>query len=270
MSRPIRHSFVFTSAALLASSLGASAQFVDLLTEAPVTLQVTQQSSSVTTTATSRATTFATSKLTNALVLQELLAAGIIPDASITGWSLVAVRSAPSDLDFVDASFMLYAIKGTTRIAVPTGKFLAAGQSTAAAYVEKNQGRYILSSKGTVTNHLVCQYNPTFTVGTNTYALDSSEINGIAKIKYATLDLTKDYEIFFYAISSVSAVITGGYTGTLTSNGGNPMTSTGLSTLTITVGAPKLVPATFYPGVDTFWPTNWPWLTNWPTNGHFR
>jgi len=184
-------------AALMIPATRASGQFIDVLTEAPVTLQVTMQSVTTATTGGSRTTNITATRLTNAQVLAELLAAGIIHDTSITGWSLVAVRDAPSDLDYVHAGFYLYAINGANRVAVPPGKFVAAAHASVAAYVEKNQGRYVLASKGTVTNHITCQYNPTFAAGSTTYAIDSSESCGFAKINFVTKDLSDNYEVFW-------------------------------------------------------------------------
>ena len=223
-------------AALMIPATRASGQFIDVLTEAPVTLQVTMQSVTTTTAGGSRTTNITATRLTNAQVLEELRVAGIIHDTSITGWSLVAVRDAPSDLDYVDAGFYLYAIKGNTApVAVPSSKFVAAAHASVAAYVEKNQGRYVLTSKGTVTNHIVCQYNPTFVAGSTAYAIDSSESCGFAKINFVTKDLSDNYEVFFYALSSVTVTANGGFTA-------NSATSptTGLCSLALTVGTPKL------------------------------
>jgi hypothetical protein len=250
MSHPNHRFLVLVSAALLAPTTSAPAQFIDLLTEAPVTLQVTLQSVAATTSGASRTTSVNTTRLTNVQVLEELRAAGIIADSSITGWSLVAVRGVPSDLAYVDAGFSLYAIKGANRIIVPTSKFLAAAHASVAAYTEKNQGRYVLTSKGTVTNHVVFQYNPTFAVGSNTYAINSSESCGYAKVNFVTKDLSEEYEIFFYALSSITATTNGGYGGTQVAGSGSPAPCAGLSTLTVTVGTPKLVPASLYPAVQ--------------------
>ena len=192
----------------------------------------------------SRTTSVTATRLTNAQVLDELRVAGIIPGPTISGWSLVAVRDAPSDLNYVDAGFYLYATNGTSRIAVPPAKFMAAANASVAAYVEKNQGRYVLTSKGTVTNHFTCQYNPTFAAGSTVYAIDTSENCGFAKVAFVTKNLSDNYEIFFYAISSVTVTANGGFTA----NSATTPTS-GLSSLTLTVGTPKLVPATNYPDV---------------------
>jgi len=47
--------------------------------------------------------------------------------------------------------------------------------------------------------------------------------------------------VFFYAISSIRATTRGSFTA----NAGP-----GLITLTVSVGTPKLVPASLYPGID--------------------
>jgi len=243
-------SLLLAFAALLGAALSARAQLVDVLTEAPVTIQATIQSTVTTTTPTAITTTSTTTRLTNLQVIQDLIDSGIIIDTSPVGWSLVAVRTAPPDLYVVDAGFALYAIKNTTVVAVPSSKFATAftGRSVA-KYTERNQGRYIYSSSGTVTNHVVYNYTPKFTTGTNTYELSESETGGFAKVNFIAKDFADDYEIFFYGISSVSAVTKGGFAGTITPTGGSPTANTGLFTLTITLGAAKLVPAAKYPDV---------------------
>lgn len=240
-------SLLLASAVLFGSALSAHAQLVDVLTEAPVTIQATIQSTVTTTTPTSIATTLTTVRLTNLQVIQELIDANIISDSSPTGWSLVAVRNVPADLAYVDAGFYLYAIKGSTVTAIPSTKFSSSVGRSVAKYTEKHQGRYIYSSSGTVTNHVGYNYTPSFISGTNNkYTLQDSESAGFASVKFTAKDFADDFELFFYGITSISVVTKGGYSGTLAQGLNTPVPNSGLFALTITVGAPKLVEATKY------------------------
>jgi len=253
--------------ALLFTAKTASAQFVELLTEAPVTFQVTLPTTATTTTATERKTTSTVTRLTHAQVLEELRVAGIIPTPTITGWSLVAVRAAPADLYYIDGSFFLYAVNGTTRILVPESKFRASNvyiinpdtdleqsfdYGRAAKYSERNLGQYVLSSKGTVTVHSAYHYQPVFDVGTTRFTPSESLTDGFATIAYQSKDLSDGYEVFYFAPSSVRVTARGGFKGSSQVGTDLPLPATGLLSLTITVGAPKLVPATLYPDVDYF------------------
>ncbi len=257
-------------AAVLGSALSASAQFVDLVTEAPVTIQVTMQSTvtAITTTAatrtapatTSRKTTTKSTRLTNLQVLQELVAEGIIPGNSAIGWSLVAVRDAPADLAFVDAGFNLYAVKGTTRVAVPKSKFEVTALGVVAKYVERHQGRYVYSSKGTVTNHASYAYTPAYRVGSSDYVVTESASDGFAKVNFVTKDFSDGHEVFFYAINSASVTSKGGFSGTVTVGEGDPEPTSGLFSISVSVGAAKLVPASLYPDVATFLVNEYEWV----------
>jgi hypothetical protein len=234
--------------ALLFSAASASAQFVELLTEAPVTFSVTLQTSTTTETATSRTSSLATTKLTQAQVLGDLLAAGIIPGDSISGWSLVAVRAPAPDLVFVDASFTLYAINNNldTRIAVPTNKFAAVSFASAAKYVEKHQGQYVYSSTGTRSTHVVYDYRPSFSAAGSQFSIGSAESAGLAKINFVARDLSDNIEVFTFVITSFSASTRGGFSSSVTGNA----SPDGIMTLTLNVGSPKLVAADRYPEVN--------------------
>lgn len=247
-SRPLLLAF----AAFFGAALSAHAQLVDVLTEAPVTIQATIQSTVTTSTPTSISTALTTVRLTNLQVIQELIDANIITDTTAVGWSLVAVRNAPADLAFVDAGFYLYAIKsGVDPIAIPVNKFSSSVYRSVAKYTEKHQGRYIYSSAGTVTNHVVYNYTPTFTSGTNNkYTLQDSESAGFASVKYVAKDFADAFELFFYGISSISVTTSGGYSGLLTQAPNQGVPNSGLFALTITVGASKLVLADKYGAVS--------------------
>lgn len=267
------------------------AQEMDLLTEAPVTFQVTFTTANTTSTGTpgneTKKTATTTSRILQANVIQELFTSGIIPTNS--GWSLKAVRSAPADLAFVTAQFSLYAVNPAytgiegTRIPIPTSKFLAAAYGSVEKYVEKHQGQYILSASGTVTNHVGYDYLPSFislppattaTVGTDkvttqlstAFTLNTMHSEGFASISFALSDVT---DILYYAIKSMNVTAIGDFTGNsvtttttttvpasgptvISSSTGPSVPSQGLVTLTLTVGAPILVDASLYPAVNPF------------------
>ncbi|HTJ77988.1 MAG TPA: hypothetical protein VL357_03255 [Rariglobus sp.] len=245
------HSLLIASTVLFGGAISANAQLVDVLTEAPVTIQASITSTVTTTTPTAITITPTTVRLTNLQVIQELVDSSIIPDSSAAGWSLVAVRNVPADLPFVDAGFYLYAIKDATVVAIPSSKFASSVGYSVARYSERNQGRYIYSSSGTITNHVLYSYTPTFSSSaSNVYSLLDSESSGFASVKYSTKNASDDYEIFFYGISSISAITQGGYSGSLTQDSNPSVPSSGLFTLTITVGAPKLVRYDKYPDVS--------------------
>lgn len=239
---------LLATGALLLSAQHAAAQFVELVTEAPVTFQVSLSTSTTTNTATGRATTTAVTKLTQAQVLEELRTAGIISDTSTTNWSIVAVRNAPADLELVNAAFDLYAVNKVTnaRVRVPTSKFSAAAFGSVYRYTERHQGQYVLSSSGSVSSHVIYNYRPAFSTATGAYVIESTEAAGFAKVNFIAKDASDGFESFFYAISSLSAATRGGFNAKL--NGSTDVT--GLVTLTISVGAAKLVPASLYPDVE--------------------
>jgi hypothetical protein len=254
---------LFATGALLFTTANAFAQFIELVTEAPVTLQVTLTTTTTTTTATARTTTPTVSKLGPNLVLAELLrATGQIPADStdVTGWKLVAVNYAPADLAYVNGEFKLYLVKGDTRVLVPASKFSASAFGAVEKYKERHLGRYVLNSSGTVTNHVVYDYLPAFTVTPTgnpvppavRYTLTDSTTDGFASIAYATKNSSNGYEVSFYAISSLRATNRGSFQATTQVGEGPSSTGQGLITLTLDVGVAKLVPASLYPAVSTF------------------
>jgi hypothetical protein len=229
--------------ALLLSARPAAAQFIELLTEAPVTFQVTLTASSVTSTTTERTTTSTTTRLAHVDVINELRAANIIPASPADGWMLVAVRPAPADLVFIDGAFHLYAVNGNQRIRVPSTKFFADASNSVAKYRERHLGQYVLESSGTVTSHVTYDYAPTI----GSLAIGDGTTDGFATIQYRAKSQADGFEIFFCAISSLRATTRGSFIA----NSGQ-----GLMTINVTVGAAKLVPASNYPDVDYFYPTN--------------
>ena len=225
--------------AVLLSARPAAAQFIELLTEAPVTFQVTLTTNSVTTTATERKTTSTVSRLAQADVINELRSANIIPATPADGWTLVAVRSAPADLSFVDGAFHLYAVNGSQRIHIPSGKFSTEAFGAVGKYRERHLGQYILSSAGTVTNDVSYSYRPS--IGNLTF--NEGVTDGFATIAYQSKSEAEGFEILFYAISSLRASTRGSFSA----NNGQ-----GLMTINVSVGPAKLVPASNYPGVDFY------------------
>ncbi len=234
----------------LLSSHYASAQFVDLVTEAPVTLQVTLSTATTTNTATGRSTTTTVTRLSQAQLIDDLRTAGIIQDSSSTNWTLVAVRNASADMRLVDASFHLYAVNKVTgaRVVVPRSKFNSASFGSVERYVERHQGQYVISSSGSITSHVIYDYRPSFSTAAGTHVLQSSESAGFAKINFVAKDVSDGFESFFFAISSLSVSARGGFNARLNNNADVG----GLINLTITLGAGKLVPASLYPEVDTY------------------
>jgi hypothetical protein len=227
---------------LLSAVLPASAQLVELITEAPVTIELTFGTATKTSTGTgsSRAdvTTAYTSRITNAQILEALRLRGDIPDPTIANWSLYAVRGAPSDLAYINARFFLYAVKRTSpsapvmsSFAVPSEVFSFATNlsHSVAAYTERHQGQSIFSSAGTVTNYSRLRYTPTFTrslppvvaapvngaristVVNSDYTVTEMFSSGFATISYATRSTEP---VFFYPISRLVYNSVGDFSGT--------------------------------------------------------
>ncbi len=242
------HTLLLTLGALALSATTASAQFTALLTEAPVTIQAAITTE---TTPTAGATRTVTTRVTQANFLQDLLDAGIIT-GGISGWSLVAVSAAPADLAHVNGEFTLYAVKGGARVLVPASKLGAASYGSVEKYTERHQGQYVLSSKGTVTNHVSYGYAPRIVVAGTTYTADEGISDGFATIQYVAKDFDSDYEVFFYAISSLRVTALGSFRGTQRVGSGTPAAAEGLYTLTLSVGAARLVPASLYPAVTPY------------------
>jgi hypothetical protein len=228
---------------LLAALPAARAQFVALTSEAPVTLMLSTSTVEQVTTPTQRTYKTTISRVTQAQLLNQLLADNVIPDGTVTGWSFVALRPLASELRDVSSGFLLYLAKGTQRVRVPNSFFQTNTNNSTARYTEKHIGTYVLSSAGTVNNHLDFVFNADVTVGASTFVFDNSTLDGFAQTAYATKDVADVFNVFFYAIRSTKCTALGGFTGT--KKPGNTPT-TGLLTLTLTVGPAKLVPATLY------------------------
>jgi hypothetical protein len=302
----LRPRLALAAFALVLAPLAASAQEIELITEAPVTFQLTFGTSVTTTNGLSGAARVDTTRsynsvIGNAEILDSLKLDGLITDTTTANWRLVALRSAPSDVVYVNTEFLLYAIKVvnnvvTNRVLVPADKFSAltnalySGQN----YVEIHQGQNVISSRGTVTNYGVVSLTPRFTrkevppvitgptggfrfaSRTETaFVLDDLISTGFSTIAYASRTIEP---VFFCAIDSLRYTSRGDFRGQLTNTVTNTRTSTvrgsveespplsvvtdptptpaqGLVSISLTVGASKLVDRALYPAVpfeDTY------------------
>ncbi len=225
---------VLALGALVLSARPALAQFEPLLLEANVTLQISLTTGATTTSGTERRATVATTKLSNDQIMQDLVG------GDPADWTLVAVRSVPVDLAYVDADYHFYAVKGGQRISIPAEKFSLGAGGSVAKYRERHIGQYVLSSSGTVTNHVAFVYRPGFLIGGASAFAGFGD--GFATVNFNARDSLGDYEIFFYSITSARATARGG----LRLNNGKDA----LVNLTVSVGTPRLVLASTYPDVD--------------------
>jgi hypothetical protein len=237
----IARSLTLLAGLSLAAVLPARAQFIELVTEAPVTFQVVLTTPSSTASATERRNTTTITRLAQAQIITDLRAAGVINDTTNDGWTLLAVRYPAPDLYFVNAAFQLFAVKGEQRIPVPQSKFVSIARNSVEKYRERHLGQYVLSSSGTVTNHVRYAYLPSVTVGGTTFDITNSESDGFASVNFTSRDSLGEHEIFFYAINSLRATTRGSFE----SNNGQ-----GLIALTVSVGTPKLVDAALYQVVE--------------------
>lgn len=248
----------------LAAALPARAQFIELLTEAPVNIQVTLTTTSTTETATERKTTTVSTSFVQADIIEELRASGLITTPTTQGWTLVAVRAAPADLAYIDGAFFLYAVNGAQRVFVPSSKFKASNvrdgfeYGRVAKYTERYLGQYVLNSSGTATVHAAYHYQPVLTVPAKgstpavRFDLGSVLTDGFGAATFQGKDLSDGHEAFFYAISSLRSSTRGSYVGTAQIGTDDPAPAMGLVSISVIVGTPKLVPASLYPEVDYF------------------
>lgn len=272
------------------TALAARAQHIELLTEANITFEITFGTDSTVTTGsdTTRVdtTTSITSRLSQANILEALREAGYITTTTITGWSLKAVRPAPSDVFYVDSDYSLYAVNGDTRVRIPDDEFLATSLFSVENYVEKHQGQNILSATGTTTNYAIVQYTPNFTrtlppvvttpepnlrvstVVSDRYELESLISRGLSSVGFIS---KTDMPIFYISIEKLRMTSLGDFTGTRTTTTtvstrpitprdaetttlpptvSDEVTSGGLVSVRITIDAAKLVPRSYYPEVS--------------------
>lgn len=152
--------------------LAASAQDIELVTEAPVTFEVVFGTSVTTNNgqvgvARKDVTRAYNSTITTTQILESLKTAGHITTADVVGWRLVAVRPAPADLYDVDTAFTLYAVKVennviTQRVHIPSDSFFINANYSVENTATTHSTRNIITSRGTVTNHADLFFKPTF------------------------------------------------------------------------------------------------------------
>lgn len=158
---------------LFLAPFAASAQDIQLITEASVTFEVTFGTSLTTTNGKDGNERVDTTRgylstITNRDILESLHSAGIITNGVPSNWRLIAARSAPADVAYVDTDFLLYAIRVENdqvleRELVPSWIFDIFRSYSVRNYVESYQGRNVLSSRGTVVNYAGVAFTPTFT-----------------------------------------------------------------------------------------------------------
>ena len=246
---------------LLLSAQHASAQFIELVTEAPVTITASITTTQVISeTATEKKTGAVVTTLKHADIVADIVSylrdEELVPnDAPAAGWSLVTVNYAPSDVWNVVAGGNLFAVNGNLRVNVPAVKFEIDRHPFrfAAKYKERHLGRYFIDSAGTVTSHVSYNYLAKANVGGTTYSIKDTLSDGFATIGFKSKDTADGFEVFFLAISSLRASARGSFTAD--TNGDLDPDAQGLISISIATGAAKLVPASTYPGVLTF-PSN--------------
>jgi hypothetical protein len=220
----------------------ASAQDVELITEARVTFEITFGTSVTTTNGQAGENRVDTTRgylstITNRQILESLRDQGFITTADVSNWTFVAVRPAPGDVDFVDSEFVLYAveivnnqIQPETRVRVPGDIFNITRAFSARTYTETYQGRNVITSRGTVVNYADVSFTPTFvrtqvppvsvtapggartvTTVATAFTLDSLVSSGFSTITYAT----RSHPIFYYPIETIRFTSRGDFTGTL-------------------------------------------------------
>lgn len=160
----------FAALGMMLAPLAASAQHIQLLTEAPVTFTVTFNTSITTSNNKTGSLRVDTTKayssvIGNPEILDGLKSAGLITTPTTAGWRLVAVRGAPTLYQEINSDFYLYAINETvtpaTRVAVPSSKFLI----TSTFRPFPNDSDYVFSVANATMTHSV--RNPVTAVGVN-------------------------------------------------------------------------------------------------------
>lgn len=282
----------------------ASAQHIELVTEAPVTFELTFNTFVTSTNGLVGAARVDTTRSYNSTIttndiLTALKTEGLITDASTVGYRLVAVRPLPADLIYVNTEFQLYAIKTDTatptRIYVPEDFFSIIANYSVENFSIRHSTRNILTSSGTVTNQAEFSFVPTFTrkevppvitgpfvdnstgtprnynlsTKTNaTFTLSALESSGFSTIPFR---IRTDEPVFFYAIDTVRYTSRGDFSGSLINTvtptrkyttrnipdlvepevvDTAPTQTSGLVSVRLTVGTPKLVDRSLYPEVS--------------------
>lgn len=180
MQTPTR--FALAALGLVLAPLAATAQHIELITEADVTFVVTYTTSVTTKTGTGAQRKDSTRSIVSKLpapqveIIKAMQALDLIDEQDgPAGWTFLAVRSAPADLeseiksDEVNSEFALYAAKGSQRVPVPESIFsLSASPSylgiSPAVHksVTTHSTRNIIKSSGTATYYTEMSFKPAF------------------------------------------------------------------------------------------------------------
>lgn len=263
-------------AALLCAPF-AHAQFVQLVAEAPATINMSfrcGQTATKTDTVkgiTTETTSQRTVALGNAQILSEMLRLGLLNDTNTAGWSLVAVRPTYATGGDRSAYFALYA-KHTARnlrVEVPENLFyvqtsavvptvierkLNSGVTYEEAnwgfdfgrtsnYSEKNQGQYVHTSKGFDKSQVTYVYLGTITVGNEQVQVQQVTGSGYDTSSFATVD----DPYFYYSVTGSTGSSSGTFKGRVrTAQGLTDEVRAGNLTVTVKVGKPTLVPVSAF------------------------
>lgn len=268
----IKPRLLLASLGLALVPLAASAQDIELVTEAPVTFEVVFGTSVTTTTGTGvtrkDVTRAYNSAITTTQILEGLKTEGLITEDNVVGWRLVAVRSAPADLYEVHTDFSLYAIKEnndvTLRVAVPSSLFNISANYSVENVVTTHSTRNIITSRGTVTNHADMVFKPTFvrkevpptitgpftdedgTYNLSTKTLSAFTLENLFSTGFSTISYTTSSEpVFFFALSGVRYASKGDFNGMVihTKTGTKKYTTRGVPDEELPAEAEPSVPA---------------------------
>ncbi|MCU0791342.1 MAG: hypothetical protein MUE42_00480 [Opitutaceae bacterium] len=262
MNRPKLSFSVLAVVALVFGARQAQAQYNYLLLEAPVTIQFSVSVPNVVNVAltgggNSRRTTPTTLPITPSMVLDDLRASGIITAPDNVGWTIVAVRPAPSDVYFVDASYRFFAVRRATptseiieRVAIPSTKLSFNRNYSNYVFTERFLGNLTLSATGRSTNYVEVTYRPNFVRTGTRYDFFTDPAAGItasgnAAFVFASTSADTD-PVLIIAPTSMRLSGVGGVTGQRGPDGGALSSVEGLVTFTISIGAPRLVDAQDY------------------------
>ncbi len=254
-------------AAVLGGASQAHAQYTYLLLEAPVTIQYSLSVPSTTTTTNSSSTVARTRvqtrpttvPVTPVTVIEDLRESGLIStsDTENKGWSIVAVRPAPSDIYYVDARYWFYAVRRDAstgeiveRVAIPETKFSIDRDYSNYVYTERYLGAYTVDASGRSTNYVRVNYRPSFVRNGTRYDLSDPLVSGINTTGNATFAyVSVDEPVFYIAPTSMRLSGVGGLRGVSGPEAGVLGPVQGLVTFTVTIGTPRLVDASDYADV---------------------
>ena len=262
-----RSKLSFTLLAVAAAFFGAGqaqAQYNYLLLEAPVTIQFSVSTPNVidvplSNGGISRRTTPTTVPITPSTVIDDLRDSGLITTPDNVGWTIVAVRPAPSDIYFVDTNYRFFAVRRASpsteileRVAIPSGKLAFIRDYSNYTYTERYLGNVTLSATGRATNYAEVIYRPNFVRNGTRYDLASDTIPGAgisgagnAAFVFSSTSAETD-PVLIIAPNSMRFSGVGGLVGQRGTDGDALTPVEGLVTFTISIGAPRLVDAQDY------------------------